>query len=137
MEARPKPQMTSAHKAALAEGRAQGKAIRDYLDALDQHRPKRGRKRTRESVAKRLKAVEHELNDAGGIKRLELLQARRDLTAELAGMDQQVDLTAVEEGFVKAAKSYSERKGISYSTWREAGISADVLKRAGIGRGSA
>ena len=52
-------------------------------------------------------------------------------------MDQQVDLTAVEEGFVKAAKSYSERKGISYSTWREVGVSADVLKRAGISRGSA
>lgn len=38
--------MSDEHKAALAEGRDQGRAVRRYLDALEQHRPKRGRKRT-------------------------------------------------------------------------------------------
>ena len=36
--------MSEAHKAALSEGRAQGRAVRRYLEALDAHKPKRGRK---------------------------------------------------------------------------------------------
>ena len=34
-----------------------------------------------------------------------------------------------------AAKGYSERKGISYAAWREAGVPAATLKAAGISRG--
>ena len=47
---RSKAPMSDEHKAALAEGRNQGRAVRNYLEALDQNRPKRGRKRTTESV---------------------------------------------------------------------------------------
>jgi len=32
------------------------------------------------------------------------------------------------------AKSYGDRKGISYGTWRTAGVSAAVLQKAGIAR---
>jgi hypothetical protein len=32
------------------------------------------------------------------------------------------------------AKSYSARQGISYTTWRDVGVEAAVLKAAGIGR---
>jgi hypothetical protein len=126
--------MTAEHKAALAEGRAQSKAVRDYLDALEQNRPKRGRKRTAESVKKRLAAVESALPEAAGIKRLELIQERIDLTAELGSMDAKVDLSGLEKAFVKAAKGYAERKGITYAAWRQSGVPADVLKRAGISR---
>ena len=45
-----------------------------------------------------------------------------------------VDQTAVEDAFVQVAKSYGERQGISYNAWREVGVPAPVLKRAGIGR---
>jgi hypothetical protein len=134
MAPRRKTKMTAEHKAALAEGRAQSKAVRDYLDALEQNRPKRGRKRTAESVKKRLVAVESSLPDATGIKRLELIQERIDLTAELGGMDAKVDLSGLEKAFVKAAKGYAERKGITYAAWRQSGVPADVLKRAGISR---
>jgi hypothetical protein len=34
------------------------------------------------------------------------------------------------------AKSYSAKKGISYGAWREFGVSPEVLKKAGISRGS-
>ena len=46
------------------------------------------------------------------------------------------DESALEEDFVVAAADYSERKGISYAAWREAGIDAAVLRRAGIRRGA-
>jgi hypothetical protein len=136
MAPRGKSKMTAEHKAALAEGRAQSKAVRDYLDALEQNRPKRGRKRTAESVKKRLAAVEEALPEAGGIRRLELIQERIDLTAELGGMDAKVDLSGLEKAFVKAAKGYARRKGITYAAWRQSGVAGDVLKRAGITRGS-
>ena len=38
--------------------------------------------------------------------------------------------------FVKSAKGYGERKGISYAAWREVGVSAATLKAAGISRGA-
>ena len=132
-----KTKMTDEHKAALAQGRELGRAVRDYLEALEQNKPKRGRKRTADSVKKRLGAINSALPDASAIKKVELIQERRDLEVELATMGTKVDLSAVEKGFVKAAKQYSERKGITYATWREAGVPADVLKKAGVSRGAA
>jgi hypothetical protein len=129
--------MSDEHKAALAEGRNQSRAVSRYLDALEANRPKRGRKRTADSVKKRLAAVEAELRTAGGLQRLSLLQERRDLEVELAGMSAGgPDIGALEKEFVKVAKGYSERKGISYGAWREFGVPAEVLKKAGITRGS-
>lgn len=128
--------MTDEHKAALALGREQGRAVRAYLEALEANKPKRGRKRTPESVAKRLEAVEAQLPDADPVKRLQLTQERIGLQAELDAKDDTVDIEAVEKGFVEAAKGYSERKGLSYAAWREAGVPADTLKAAGITRAS-
>lgn len=129
--------MSDRHKAALAEGREQGRAVRRYLEALEQNRPKRGRKRTRESVERRLAAVEERLADAEPLGRLHLIQERIDLQEELSGMSGDgVDLGALEDAFVKAAPGYGARRGITYSAWRAAGVSPAVLRRAGIGRSS-
>jgi hypothetical protein len=126
--------MSEEHKAALAEGRNQGRSVRRYLEALDLHRPKRGRKRTRESMQKRLEKIEAELAVADPLKRLQLIQERLDLTAEAEALETKVDLTGLEEEFVKAAGAYSARKGISYAAWRQLGVEPVVLKRAGISR---
>ena len=129
--------MSAAHKAALAEGRAQGRAVRVYLEALDANRPKRGRKRTAESIKARLGKVEAGLADAAPLQRLQLVQERMDLEAELAAAAAPaVDLDGLEKEFVEAASGYSRRKGISYAAWREAGVPAATLKAAGISRGS-
>lgn len=127
--------MTDEHKQALALGREQGRAVRRYLEALEANRPKRGRKRTPESIAKRLADIEAKLATADPLTRLQLSQERLDLQAELQTKSQAVDLSALEKDFVAAAGEYSRRKGISYAVWREAGVDAAVLKRAGIGRG--
>ena len=75
--------MSDEHKAALAEGRNQGRAVRRYLEALDAHKPKRGRKRTPESMQKRLDRIDVELVSADPLKRLQLIQERLDLKREL------------------------------------------------------
>jgi hypothetical protein len=134
--AAPKSKMTDEHKAALAAGRAEGRAVRAYLEALDQHRPKRGRKRTPDSVNARLTKIDSELVSADPMTRLSLVQERLDLLTELESLTTTVDLTALESDFVKSAKGYGERKGISYAAWREVGVSAATLKAAGISRGA-
>lgn len=128
--------MTDAHKAALAEGRAQGRAVRRYLEAIEGHKPKRGRRRTPDSIKKRLTRIEQEVATADPLKRLQLVQERIDLSEELDRAEDTTDLSALEDEFVGAAGPYSERKGIGYAAWRELGVPAATLKKAGIGRGS-
>ena len=130
----PKGPMTDQHKAALSQGRQEGRAVRDYLDSLRTNKPKRGRKRTSDSIRKRLDAIDDELTTADALTELKLVQERRNLQSELESKSVAVDQTAVEEAFVQVAKSYGERQGISYNAWREVGVPAPVLKRAGIGR---
>ncbi len=128
--------MSDSHKAALAEGREQGRAVRRYLEALEAHKPKRGRKRTPESVQKRLAAIDEKLLEADALTRLHLVQERMNLEQELAAADNGVDLKELEDQFVAAAAPYGARKGITYAAWRQLGVDPSVLRRAGIKRGA-
>lgn len=128
--------LSDQHKQALAEGRSASRAVRSYLDVLETHKPKRGRKRTAESISNRLSRVEAELMDADPLQRLHLLQERIDLTAELEAMSNGLNLEKIEADFVSVAAQYGARKNITYTAWRAIGVPADVLKRAGIGRSS-
>jgi hypothetical protein len=134
MAQRKKRSVTDEHKAAMEEGRKQSRAIAAYLEAIENHRPKRGRKRTPESIDRRLTAIDDALESAPAVKRLSLIQERLDLLHERESLETRVDLSGLEEEFVDTAKSYGQRKGISYSAWRQLGVSAAVLKRAGISR---
>ena len=89
-----------------------------------------------ESVERRLAAIDEKLNDADALTRLHLSQERMNLQAELSSTDNAVDLGALEEEFVVAAKPYGERKGITYAAWRQAGVDPGVLRRANIKRGA-
>jgi hypothetical protein len=127
--------MTAEHKEALAAGRASGLAVRRYLEALEQGKPRRGRKVSPDSIAKKLADVESELVSADALRRLHLIQERTELRARLEDSSgSEVDRGALEAEFVKVAKEYGDRKSIDYATWREAGVPADVLQRAGIAR---
>jgi hypothetical protein len=129
--------MSAAHKAALAKGREQANAVRAYLEALEENRPKRGRKRTPDSISKRIAAIDTQYETASSLTALQLLQERKNLEVELRGMqsDSGPDLERLRRAFVKNARAYGEAKGIEYATWREIGVPADVLREAGITRG--
>lgn len=126
--------MSEDHKAALAKGRAQGKAVRDYLAALEQER-KPGRRLDAATIQERIPQLQERIDlEDDPAKRVELIQKRLDLEEQLAGLGDEPDLEALERSFVAAAAEYSERKGISYSAWREAGVPAATLKLAGVRR---
>lgn len=128
-------QMSAEHKAAMAEGRKEGQAVKAYLDAIEGQKPRRGRRRTTESIQKRLVVIDHELASVSSLRKLQLIQEKRDLETELAGIGATgPDISSLVEDFVRVAKSYGQRKGITYPSWRDLGVPADILKRAGITR---
>ena len=133
-KARKKMVMTPAHKKALAEGRELGRGVKNYLEALESNRPRRGRQRTPDSIKKRLGTIRGQLADSPPLQRLQLVQEELDLEQELERLQAKVDLSGLEAEFVRVAKPYSERKGISYAAWRELGVAPEVLKKAGITR---
>jgi hypothetical protein len=130
----PKSPMTDAHKAALAQGRVEGRVVRDYLEALRASRPSPGRKRTPDTIATRLAAIEAAMPKADPVQELLLVQERIDLRRELEAMSHKVDLGDREAAFVAVVKSYSARTGTSYRAWRAVGVPAAVLKAAGLQR---
>jgi hypothetical protein len=125
--------MSDEHKAALAQGRREGRAVKQYLKMVGSRRP--GRPVTKESLEKRVASLSEKIEgEDDPLKRLELIQSRLDAEDQMADLDEAVDAEAVEKEFVEVAKSYSERKGITYSAWRESGVSAQTLRDAGIPR---
>lgn len=127
--------MSDEHKAALAAGRRESRAIKAYLEMLAARRP--GRPVTPETLKARIKDLEQKIAaESNPLKSVDLRQARLDAEAALARAKETADSTAVEAEFARHAKGYSTRKGITYAAWREAGVPAAVLKKAGISRGA-
>lgn len=124
--------MSTAHKKALANGRREGRTIREYLEILESTKPRRGRRRTPESIARRLSAINTTLRKADPVTKVRLIQERLDLRTELAGMKTKSEINQAELRFVKVARTFSRRNGITYNAWREFGVPDSVLKKAGI-----
>lgn len=126
--------MSQAHKEALAQGRRESRAIKSYLDALG--RPKRrGRPVTPETLRTRIADLDQKIAaEENPLRRVDLIQTRLDAESALESANAAADMSRLEAGFVDHAAGYSERKGITYAAWREAGVPASVLKDAGIKR---
>jgi hypothetical protein len=123
--------MSQEHKDALARGRLEARSIKAYLKALEGRKP--GRPVTRESLDKRMERVNSKIeSETDPLRRLDLMQSRADIETALQSAGEGANLEELAAGFVEHAKSYSERKGISYSTWRQFGVPAEMLRKAGI-----
>jgi hypothetical protein len=123
--------MSDAHKEALAQGRLEARAIKAYLKAIQNRKP--GRPVTRESLDGRLARIDTKLNaEADPLKRVDLLQSRLEIEDALGDMEEGARPEDFEAGFVTHAADYSSRKGITYTAWRQIGVPAQVLRKAGI-----
>ena len=123
--------MSEEHKAALARGRREARAIKAYLKALADKKP--GRPVTKESLNKRLVSVESKIDGSDNpLETVDLIQSKLDIEQALKDLDDAADMDALEAGFVEHVASYSERKGVSYTAWREFGVPAKVLRAADV-----
>ena len=132
----PRGPQSEAHKAAIQEGRQQGILIRRYLDWIEHSNTKTPgrRKRSVESVDKRLTQIDETFPTADNLTRLTLVQERINLLIEREQIQANVEAGAIEDRFVSTAADYGEKKGITYTAWREMGVKPEVLERAGIKR---
>ena len=131
-------QMTPEHKEQLAVGREQARVVKEYLEALSTYAPKRGRKRTPESIEKRLLAIEEQLeltNDK--LAKLQLISEREQLEAEHERITTENRLPELESAFIEVAFDYATRKNVSYSAFRSLGVPPAVLRAAGLSRTAA
>lgn len=119
-------------KESLSAGREQSKVVRKYLEALELSKPRRGRKRTIESITKQLNAIDNTIKGTHPLNRLHLTQKKIELTQELERIKNGPDIAELESQFVKVAMAYSKRKGISFPAWKELGVTPEVLAKAGI-----
>ncbi len=123
--------MSQEHKDALAKGRKESRAIKAYLSTIESRRP--GRPVTKQNLESRLARVNSNLESTDDpLKRIDLLQSRLDLESAISASTDSVDIEQLEADFVSHAAGYSERKGITYTAWRQFGVPAGVLKKAGI-----
>jgi len=107
--------------------------VKGYLEALGSRRP--GRPITRESLQRKLDNLDSKIAvEEDPLRKVELIQQRIEAEQALSAVSESADMAAFEAGFIEVAKSYSERKGISYSAWRQIGVPADVLRKAGVPR---
>ena len=96
----------------------------------------RGRKVSRAALEQRLANARSSFKTAVGVEKLLAAQEIRDLEAKLSRLrsSAEVDIKSLEASFVKIAKKFGENRGIGYGAWRDAGVPAQVLKRAGVAR---
>lgn len=125
--------MSEEHKAALAQGRRESRAVKTYLNAIENRRP--GRPVTKESLEQKVATLDSKIEEESDpVKKLDLVQERLDALDHMKEIESREDLDELEKAFIDVAKSYSERKGISYTAWRELGVPAATLKEAGVPR---
>jgi hypothetical protein len=121
------PQPTKEHLEALAQGRAEGAVVRNYLTALASvEPPKKGRQpRSADDIAAQINET------ADPVERLKLRAALREAVAR-ESQTAKVDLDGLEKSFIDIVVPYSAKHGLSYADWRAEGVPPAVLKAAGL-----
>ena len=113
--------------------RANG-TISAYLTALGEEKARGRRKRSPEKLLQRLNVVAEQMDSASQIVKVRLIQERLDIEDAMRPDPPSVAFSPLEDAFCSVVGSWSASKGISYSAWREVGVPAAVLKRAGVRR---
>ncbi|MGO9876013.1 MAG: hypothetical protein ACLPVY_19725 [Acidimicrobiia bacterium] len=127
--------LSPAHKRALAEGRTMSAVVDRYLSAVNTPK-RRGRKVSKAALQHRLTDSRARVKSASGVDKVLAAQEVRDLEVRIANIETASgdDSKSLETAFVKIARRFGDNRGIGYGAWRDAGVPAVVLKKAGVAR---
>lgn len=118
--------MTADHYAKIQKGRAEGLAVRKYLEAVT-GKPSSNRR----DISGQLERIKEELAIVTSpLDRLKLLKKQYNLENNIG--TQVIDLAEAEREFIQVLPSYSEREGIPREVWLDAGVPESVLDKAGL-----
>lgn len=135
IESTPKTHSAAERGKLGADQRLRTAAVRAYLNALNNGKPSRRPlgKRTPEFMRQQLAEwAESPTDDViEGVRRAQLTL---DYTALLAELEVEVDMQPLEDAFVKHAKEWADRERypVSWKAFRDVGVPAEVLAKAGI-----
>jgi hypothetical protein len=122
----------------MVRGAHETRAVRKYLEALSEvprNRGAYGRPLDKSKATSRLREIEKLLSaNLPVMKRLELLAKKRKLQMLLAQADNLEGFEALQNDFIKVAKSYSDRHHLDREVWKEMRVPVKVLDAAGIRR---
>ena len=87
------------------------------------------------TIKRQLAAVEGKLEaTTAPLEKLRLVQQQLDLQNELESRSSDTASSELEANFIAVASAYSERHGIGYRAFRQLGVPAATLKKAGVSR---
>lgn len=127
--------LTDDEKQRMADGRSNTRIVDRYLrDLATGKYHRRGPRKTDPDV---IQAELAELDakiatSLPGVEKLVLIEDRKKLRQTLAGRAENQAFDELENKFIDIAKLFSDSRGISYESWREMGVPARVLIKAGI-----
>lgn len=132
---KPTRTLSATHKRAMAQGRTLSAIVDRYLLALNTPK-RRGRKVSPAALRQRLADAQKRKGNTTGLDKVLASQEVRDCEAKLrlASTNGSVDIKPLEAAFVKVAAKYTAARKLSYGAWRDAGVPAPVLSKAGIAR---
>lgn len=122
--------MDADHKANLMAGRARAATVKQYLKALPDMQ--RLSKTTEKELREQLATAQAAADNSDDLTRLEHLQRVHDLEDQIIQLDEKAAFDDLTDQFIGIAAEYSEVKGIDRRAWRDYGVPASVLDRAGI-----
>lgn len=114
----------------------QARMVRRYLCALEASKQGKGPKRTSDAVGNRITKIDELLVSADPLTRVHLTQERLELHAEHVRLSNgnHGEMAQLERDFIRVARSYGDRNGLTYAAWRQVGVDSKVLDRARIRR---
>ena len=134
-DARRERKLSSEEKQRMAEGRSHSRVVERYLReiATGKYHKRGPRKNDPEAIKAELAELNAKIaSSPPGVEKLVLVENRRKLEQILAGRAENEAFDELENKFLGIAKVFSDTRGISYESWREMGVPARVLIKAGI-----
>lgn len=128
----PARKQAATHKQALFDAKSESQKISHYLRALENRKKGRGPRKNPDVLERRIASLQVYVKEATGLRRLQAVQRIRNMQREQSELADAGNFGKFEADFIASAKSYSEKNGIDYGSWREVGVDAAVLKKAGI-----
>jgi hypothetical protein len=105
--------------------------VRQYLSLIEVHPIRRGRRPSAERLQARIEELRTSV-PKDPVERLEQIQERIDLEAELGRLAALQDIASLEDQFVQALPAFLQVRNISYAALKEMGVPTVVLRRAGL-----
>lgn len=126
--------MSEENKKAMALGRERSRWVDAYIKALETHKYKgRGAQRPdSDDLKKRISELTKVIASSTGVEKVLRIQEKADLEKQLNSFTEDERFRELEARFLSVIKQFSLDRGVSFDSWRIAGVPVRTLAKAGM-----